>query len=71
MLVNIVKYRGIDRDKGRERERESEFSTIANFSVDCRVKKCLNQHLFRFISLSNTVIYLGILWCHYFCYGLL
>ena len=29
---------------------QSEFSTIANSSIDCNIKKCLNQHFFRRIS---------------------
>ena len=31
-------------------EGQSEFSTIANSSIDCNIKKCLNQHFFRRIS---------------------
>ena len=51
-------------------EGQTEFSTIAKFSIDCNWRKCLNQHFFRCISLSNTVIYLAILWCHFLCYWL-
>ena len=31
-------------------EGQSEFSTIANSSIDCNIRKCLNQHFFRRIS---------------------
>ena len=50
-------------------EEKSEFSTIAKFSIDYnRKKKCLKQHFFRCISLSNTVIYPAISWCHFLYY---
>ena len=42
---------------------QSKFSIIANFSIDCNIRKCLSQNFFTSISLSKTVIYPAILLC--------
>ena len=47
-------------------EGQSEFSTIANSSIDGNIKICLNRHFFRCIYWLNIVFYPAISWCHFF-----